>query len=1094
MMRPFRFLFLMFLVSFPIQFSVSQQPFYKYYTLNEGFPHAQVWKIFQDKNGMMWFATGGGLAVYDGAQYTFYGKEAGFVGNARNIFEDDNGLIWIPSDDGVSIFDGKRFSDFALPDHNNPSSLWDMLKDRTGRYWFPSRHCGIHVLDRGTFFSIPDSVTGSCREYFSCMMDSDGDLWFGCKDGVLWLRFQNGTYESDFRTISSSDAGPLGQINDIYQSPEGHILFCSVNGLIFFNKQNYIRDNGQIRDCITRLTPKEGLIHTYVNSAVMTLDSSYWIATDHGLSRYQKNGFSNHLIDEQLSANSLQCVIEDREGVIWIGTNGGGCIKIPYQDIINFTAKDGLPSNVVNAVTMDSMNNLYIATDNGVEIWDGKNLKPLGGNWHESGDAVWVVKTSPSGSLWIGTENHLFEYKNQKIIDHKSLYQAEDASVLDIEIDHNGHVWIGSHHGLTYYDGKGYQKFTLNDGLPGIQIWCVYEDRQHHIWLGSNNGLIRAIRNPSTGNVVFQSWNTAHGLPNNTVNVIRQDPGGIYWIGTDDGFARFDGNRFYNYKPKKLGLGDNVVPVLEIDSATQSLWIGSTMFGQFEIRDTVLVLKSVLNKTRGLNANEATTNNSLMFDQAGNMWIGTFGGLTHFIRNHPRLPSSNPRAVIQKMTSPEITWIKPHTFNPSPLEKMIKGNSVIFEFAGLSYINEKDNSFQYMLEEFDDEWSEFTRQTDVRYTNLRPGRYAFLLRMKNARGETGQFVDRFEFEVRTPLWMNPFILAGSTLLLLFGIYKTYKYRVHKKLDKIHRLNLELESKIRDRTSEISKQKEELEALFIQLKQTHTQLLQSEKMASLGQLVAGVAHEINNPTSILAGNVNYIDDYLKIIKGLIQQYESAGLSEEQNSAIRTYKDTNDYDFIVSDLDVLISSIKNAAERIRHIVLDLRNFSRLDEAELIEVLINDCIDTTVKLFMNQFKQILTIKKDFRASRKINCYVNQINQVLLNLLVNAAHAIEEKIQSQKSNGKILGEILISTADSSDGIIVKIRDNGCGIREENISKIFDPFFTTKPVGQGTGLGLSITYGIIEKHTGAIYCQSKVDEWTEFTIELPIKPRDDRY
>ena len=182
MMRPIRFLFFLILISLPIQSSVSQQPFYKYYTLNEGFPHAQVWKIFQDKNGLLWFASGGGLVVYDGAQYSFYAKEAGFVGNARNIFEDDNGLVWISSDDGVSIFDGKRFSDFSLTDRATRSTLWDMLKDRKGRYWFPTRHSGIHVLDHGSFYTIPDSLTGFCREYFSCMMDSDGDLWFGCKD------------------------------------------------------------------------------------------------------------------------------------------------------------------------------------------------------------------------------------------------------------------------------------------------------------------------------------------------------------------------------------------------------------------------------------------------------------------------------------------------------------------------------------------------------------------------------------------------------------------------------------------------------------------------------------------------------------------------------------------------------------------------------------------------------------------------------------------------------------------------------------------------------------------------------------------------
>ncbi len=666
--------------------------------------------------------------------------------------------------------------------------------------------------------------------------------------------------------------------------------------------------------------------------------------------------------------------------------------------------------------------------------------------------------------------------------------------MIDIEIDRQGHLWIGSHYGLTYYDGKGYQKFTQTEGLPGTQIWCVFEDRDNFIWLGTNNGLIKVMRDPVTRRLHFRQWTTAHGLPNNTVNAIRQDPSGFYWIGTDDGFSRFDGSRFVNYKPKQMGLGDNVVPVIEYDPWTQCLWAGSTMFGRFEIHDTVLTLKQKLNKNRGLNANEATTNNSLLFDSAGNMWIGTFGGLTHFIRNQPNARIDEPKAVIQKMVTPKFTWSRPFAGTVPILQEKIKGSSVTFKFTGLSFINERENRFQFMLDGFDDDWSDFTDQNDARYTNLLPGDYTFLLKVKNAAGDISRTADRLEFSVLSPLWLNPFILAAFLIFTFIGIYKTHKFRVRKKLIKIHQLNQELENKIRERTAEISNQKEELECLFSQLKQTHTQLLQSEKMASLGQLVAGVAHEINNPTSILAGNVNYIDDYLNIIKGLIRLYESFPAGEDQQTAIRRYKEDSDYDFILSDMDILISSIKNAADRIRHIVLDLRNFSRLDEAELSEVSVNDCIDTTVKLFMNQFKQILTIKKDFRANRIIFCYVNQINQVLLNILVNAAHAIEEKIQILKPDNRQFGVIEIFTGDTEDGILIRIRDNGCGIKEENVTKIFDPFYTTKPIGQGTGLGLSITYGIIEKHTGSISCQSALNEWTEFTIELPSKPREERY
>lgn len=1068
----------------------GQQPFYRYYTLNEGFPQAQVWKIMQSRNGLMWFATGNGLVIYNGTDYQLFSKEYGVVGNARNIFEDDQNQIWIPSDDGLAVFDGHHFRDLKLPEISLRHTIWDILKDRHGRYWVPSRFNGLYRMEDNRFIRIADSLTRHQYEFFSCFSDKDGELWFGSKNEILWLRFDGKKYASEFIFLSDLAKGFNSQVNDIQESPFGEILFCTSDGLILFNKNLYQQDK-PARDYLRILTPKEGLIHRVVTGVTVTRDSAYWIVTDYGISVYHHGRFRNYTIDEHFSVNSLLCIIQDHEGVLWIGTNGGGCIKIPYQDVLNFSTKDGLPSNVINALAFDTSGNLYIASDNGVDVWNGKRLFPLQPGWHQPGDAVWVVKYHPNGSLWIGTEDHIYEYKNKRFIEHRELYISSGASLLDIEIDRNGHLWFGSHDGLVFYNGKGYQKFTLNEGLPGLQIWCVYEDRQGNIWLGSNNGLIRVHRDSRTMKTTFTNWTTQQGLPHNTVNVIRQDPDGLYWIGTDDGLARFDGQRFIQYKPKQLGLYDNVVPVIEYDSLRRSLWIGSTAFGRFEIQDTLLVLKELWNKNRGLRANEATTNNSLIFDADGNLWIGTFGGLTYYLRSSQLTAQGKPKAMIQKMITPEMIWICPPAGPVQWPSQKIRGGMISFEFAGLSFIHEPDNQFQYFLDGFDDDWSEFTPRREIRYTNLWPGEYTLRLRVKNAAGMISSAEDTFTFTVKTPLWLNPFILLSVIVLGFIGIYKAHKYRVHKKVEKIHRLNLELEQKIAERTAEITKQKEELEALFTQLKQTHTQLLQSEKMASLGQLVAGVAHEINNPTSILAGNVNYIEDYMNTIRGLLKLYESFPWTEEFQQKVQIYKNNTDYEFIISDLDVLIASVKNAAERIRHIVLDLRNFSRLDEAELTEILIDDCIDTTVKLFMNQFKQILVIRKDFRTTKKIFCYVNQINQVLLNILINAAHAIEDKINRIKPQQKPYGEINIYTSDSPDGIIIKIRDNGCGIKEEHLPKIFDPFFTTKPVGQGTGLGLSITYGIIEKHTGRIQCQSQYGEWTEFTIELPVRPRE---
>ena len=395
-----------------------------------------------------------------------------------------------------------------------------------------------------------------------------------------------------------------------------------------------------------------------------------------------------------------------------------------------------------------------------------------------------------------------------------------------------------------------------------------------------------------------------------------------------------------------------------------------------------------------------------------------------------------------------------------------------------------------MLDGFDKEWSAPTKKTEIRYTNLRAGHYAFKVKMRNSENMPSDKVAAFVFTVPTPFWQHPLFIAMILAFMGYVTYKGYRIRVNFKIERIRQRNEFLESEVQKRTAEIVNQKNELENILDKLKQTQTQLVQSEKMAALGQLVAGVAHEINNPTSVLAGNVLYVEDYMNVLRKIIDKYENEyDHSLEFLKQVNEYKKQIDYEFVISDLDTLINSIKNAAERIRHIVLDLRNFSRLDEVEVNQANINESIETTVKLFMNQFKHVLRIHRDYQATNLIYCYINQINQVILNILINAAQAIEMKY-ANRGGSEISGKIDISTANSDKGgVIVRIRDNGLGISSAVKSKVFDPFYTTKPVGQGTGLGLSISYSIIEKHHGHISYESVEGEWTEFTFSLPLKP-----
>ncbi|OZH54758.1 histidine kinase, partial [Hydrocoleum sp. CS-953] len=285
----------------------------------------------------------------------------------------------------------------------------------------------------------------------------------------------------------------------------------------------------------------------------------------------------------------------------------------------------------------------------------------------------------------------------------------------------------------------------------------------------------------------------------------------------------------------------------------------------------------------------------------------------------------------------------------------------------------------------------------------------------------------------------------------------------------------------------------LEETLKKLKETQAQLIKSEKMVGLSQLVAGVAHEINNAISFIYGNIaparNYAEDLLDLLN-LYQQYYSDPVAE-----IRDSQSIIEVDFIREDFPILLNSMEEGARRIQEIVLSLRNFSRHDESKQKQVNIHEGIDSTLLILQHRLKPQLgypeiKIIKEYSNLPLVECLASQINQVFMNILANGIDALEmswEKLKSKFYSTKPLIKIK-TEAINKNYISIHIIDNGLGIPAEIKKRIFDPFYTTKPVGKGTGLGLSLSYQIIvEKHGGNFYCNSVVGQGTEFVIELPV-------
>jgi signal transduction histidine kinase len=284
--------------------------------------------------------------------------------------------------------------------------------------------------------------------------------------------------------------------------------------------------------------------------------------------------------------------------------------------------------------------------------------------------------------------------------------------------------------------------------------------------------------------------------------------------------------------------------------------------------------------------------------------------------------------------------------------------------------------------------------------------------------------------------------------------------------------------LQNQKEKLQEQKEELKITLENLKTTQSQLIQSEKMASLGQLVAGIAHEINNPVTFISAGVDSLNINIEEVQQVLDIYQGITPDnvKEKLTEIKKLKEKIEYKETISEINKLIDSVRSGSERTTEIVKGLRTFSRLDEDVLKYVNIHEGLDSTLILMRNKYKERIEIENLYGDIPEIECYPGQLNQVFMNVLSNAIDAIDDK-----------GTITIITSKSNETVRISIKDTGRGIPEENQSRIFEPFFTTKEVGKGTGLGLSICHSIINRHSGSIEVKSEVGKGSEFVIVLPM-------
>jgi signal transduction histidine kinase/streptogramin lyase len=870
-----------------------------------------------------------------------------------------------------------------------------------------------------------------------------------------------------------------------------------------------------------------------ISDIIETSDHSIWVTTyndsDHsGLHKLdEKTGLFSRYSYQPYNLTSLtwaycETVFEDKDNNLWVGTSRG----LNKADLNRWQM--GL-MNVSPDNPYDFVNNFYAIEEVGKDVfwfgldgdgfieWDRKSnkKKQFGPKDPRSGDGrIFVIRKDHDGKIWFGYKGEGCARYNpetghlDKFINEAGNPESLIGNVVtDILVDRKNTVWIATSDGLSRFNRDqsnftNWQKETTESGMSGNSLFSLFEDSRGFIWIGTKDqqydpkatfpsGLMKF--DPATDQ--FKSYrcdpNDPGSLSSDAVFCVNEDLNGNIWIGTNNGLNKLDvkGEKFESFHDAD-GLPDpNIIGILVDNEGI--LWL-STLKGLSRFDPAT---KSFRNYSLedGMQAYRFNDNSRLKAS-SGELFFGGVAGANFF----------NPSEISSKKIIPQVfitRFLKQNVqlrFD-KPLEETEKislawnDNSIGFEFVAINFRSSQQTHYEYMLEGLENEWVQAGTRRYVNYTHLPVGNYLFRVRALNAEGVYSEKDAVIAVKIIPPFWRTWWAYIIYAFLFLGIAFSADRYQRQR----IFRKERE---QVRDR--EIAQAKE-IEKAYMDLKATQAQLIQSEKMASLGELTAGIAHEIQNPLNFVN---NFSEVSIELIDELKQESSVVGrrssVSDQQPVASEA-RDRQSVLAIMDDLKLNLEKINHHGKRADAIVKGMLHHSRISNGQKESTDINALADEYLRL---AYHGLRAKDKSFNAAMKtdfdetignINVIPQDIGRVILNLITNAFYAVDEKkklLQSDLSGLKTLTgpkdyepTVSLSTKKTGDTISISVRDNGNGIPQKLLDKIFQPFFTTKPTGQGTGLGLSLSYEIVMAHGGELKVETKEGEGTVFIIRLPL-------
>jgi len=1133
--KPF-FLLILFGWTFVVNAQINTIKF-EHYTANQGLSQSTVKCIQQDHLGFMWFGTINGLNRFDGLDFTsynFFPQDSSSLTSSHitALYEDQKGNFWVGTPDGLNqlIRETNNFHRFvhskdnlnSLPDNY----IQDILEDSDGNLWIGTRG-GLSKYDNQTnrfetFQKGAANSVGMKSNRVSCIYeDKNKDLWIGYYglDGLQKYDQKGQKFETVLynNNPDEEENTPLNvTVWDVFEDSQDNFWVATDKyGLILLDRmtKEYLvyQENEQDKSGINASTIMDideddvgNLLIATEGGGLNVLNLENFDKTTPQFAQYQVEPLNAYSIND----NFLQSIYKDKAGLIWIGSKDSGINKIDkgIQKFTHYQSNQLADNNLTNkdiwSISQDHVGNVWVGTADGLNKIDPERINIE--YFHHipkdersiSSNHIYAIYQDKNLDIWIGSDEGLNKLPFSKILSPSFIrfkHDKEDkASISDDLIrcmleDDDGNFWIGTNKGLNLMNRKEevFKHFYNDKSGKSNIIHCMLSDKKGRLWLGTESGLVRYIPQSRKFINYLNEEDNPNSLSSNIINAIYEDINGSIWLGTPEGLNKMTENKesiTFEYS----GLPNSTIYAIRGDR-TGNLWL-STNTGLMKFNPRKKTTKKFTNKD-GLQDGEFNPNASYK-NWEGELFFGGSDGLNIFQPEELLLNEEKPKVILTDF----VINYEPVKVRPDgQLKKHIsiaesvtlfpgdnKGFS--FEFVALNYTQSEKNSYKFKLENYDDTWKYPNNQNIAFYTNIDPGNYVFKVQAANNDGIWNEEGTSIKVNIQ-PTFIQTWYFKVAMLLAAIGLgYLIYLNRVRS----FRQRSVTLEKMVKERTEQLEKKNNELATTVKTLEDTQQQLVVSEKMASLGQLTAGIAHEINNPINFISSNVQALkmdfQDMQNVLKKVKELEKAKDPVKLTNELIHLGKQL-DFDLLEEEISELLGGIERGTERTVNIVSSLRTFSRNSTENFSKANIHDGIDSTITILNSQLNGHISIKKMYGNIPPIKCQISRLNQVFLNIINNSIQAI-----NAQSNGlPHRGIIKITTKKMGDQIQISIKDNGGGMDETTRKRLFEPFYTTKDVGEGTGLGLSISYGIIEQHNGKIDVFSAIGAGTEFLIYLPL-------